>query len=72
MPVHLVRMWIHENQRVFSDRLINNEDRDWLNSQLIEEAKDTFDLQIPDIYNSEKLIFGDYMDGIESETRTYK
>ena len=65
-------MWIHENQRVFCDRLINNEDRDWLNEQLNREAKDTFELASTDIYNAERLIFGDYMEGIESETRIYK
>lgn len=29
-PVALVRLWIHENKRVFGDRLINNHDKDWL------------------------------------------
>lgn len=72
MPVQLIRMWIHENQRVFCDRLINNEDRNWLNEQLNRESKDTFEFSYKDIYNSERLIFGDYMEGIESENRVYK
>jgi len=44
-PVHLVRMWIHENKRVFGDRLIDNVDRDWLDSLLNSEAEKTFNLE---------------------------
>lgn len=35
-------MWIHENQRVFGDRLINTTDRDWLGGQLDLESEETF------------------------------
>lgn len=35
-PVHLVRMWFHENKRVFGDRLIDNKDRAWLDALLLE------------------------------------
>jgi dynein heavy chain len=38
-------MWIHENKRVFGDRLIDNKDRDWLDNILIEECKKTFGLE---------------------------
>jgi dynein heavy chain len=72
MPADVIRMWIHENNRVFGDRLIDSTDRDWLVSLLNQEAEETFKLAKKDIYNSERLVFGDYMDGIESETRTYK
>jgi dynein heavy chain len=29
-PVHVVRLWAHENVRVFSDRLIDEKDRGWM------------------------------------------
>ena len=65
-------MWIHENKRVFGDRLIDNIDRDWLDNLLNEEAQKTFNLDKKQIYNASRLIFGDYMEGIESETRIYR
>jgi dynein heavy chain, axonemal len=70
-PVHILRMWIHENKRVFGDRLIDNIDRDWLEGILIEECKTTFGLQKEEIFNSSRIIFGDYMQGIDVETRIY-
>lgn len=32
--IELVRLWYHENKKVFGDRLIEQEDRDWLDNQL--------------------------------------
>jgi hypothetical protein len=37
-------MWIHENKRVFGDRLIDSIDRDWLDGLLIKEAETTYTL----------------------------
>jgi dynein heavy chain len=54
-------MWIHENKRVFGDRLIDNIDRDWLDNILIEECKKTFGLEKEEVFNSSRIIFGDYM-----------
>lgn len=71
MPVHLLRMWIHENKRVFGDRLIDNIDRDWLEGILVEECKKTFDLDKTAVFNSSRIIFGDYMQGIDVENRIY-
>jgi hypothetical protein len=52
LPVHLIRMWIHENKRVFGDRLIDNKDRDWLESLLLSEAEKKFELNRKQIFNS--------------------
>jgi dynein heavy chain len=70
-PVHLVRMWVHENKRVFGDRLINSQDREWLDDLLLTEAKGTFNLNKEEIFNSERIIYGDFMAGIELDTRIY-
>lgn len=70
-PVHLSRMWIHENKRVFGDRLIDNIDRDWLDNILIDECKKTFGQEKEEVFNSSRIIFGDFMQGIDVETRIY-
>ncbi|RYG69461.1 hypothetical protein EON64_02655, partial [archaeon] len=33
----LMRLWCHESARVFRDRLINDEDRDWFNGAVLEQ-----------------------------------
>jgi dynein heavy chain len=64
-------MWIHENKRVFGDRLIDNIDRDWLDGILVNESCTTLGLQKEEIFNSSRIIYGDFMQGIDVETRIY-
>jgi dynein heavy chain len=69
--LELVRLWIHENQRVFGDRMISQEDRDTLNDLLNVETVNTFKLTREQVYLSERIIFGDYINGIDGENRPY-
>lgn len=71
-PIHVVRMWIHENKRVFGDRLIDNPDREWLDDLLLQEVEKTYNFTQKEIFNAERLIFGDYMGGIDVDNRVYQ
>lgn len=68
----MIRLWYHENLRVFGDRLINNFDRKYLDDILCKEIKGQFKLEKSDVFNSERLVYGDYLDGNDIENRVYK
>jgi hypothetical protein len=52
--------------------LIDDIDRNWLDKMLLDEGMKTFTLQEKQIMNSERLLYGDYMDGLEAEPRVYR
>ena len=56
-----LRLWYHECCRVFQDRLINNEDREWFNNLLKERMKVDFSLEYNQVVTVEPVIFGDFM-----------
>lgn len=68
----VARLWIHENLRVFGDRLIDNKDRNWLNDLLETRICSTFKLEKKQIFNAERIIYGDYNDGLDVEPRVYR
>ena len=43
----LLRLWYHESCRIFQDRLVNAEDRDWFAGQLKDKIVGTF--QVGDV-----------------------
>lgn len=69
-PENLFRFWTHENQRVFGDRMINTQDKEILLGLLVTEIE-KFHLKKGHIFNVERLIYGDYFNGIEGENRPY-
>jgi len=56
----LLRLWYHENCRVFQDRLINDEDRDWFRSLLGERMKADFNINFDDVVQ-EPVLYGDFV-----------
>jgi len=71
-PTELLRLWYHENTRVIGDRLINNTDRKFLSTIMLEQIKTKFEVPEEQLFNSERIIFCDFLEGIDVETRIYK
>lgn len=57
----LARLWVHENMRVYHDRLTTDEDRQLFIGSTLEVAKDIFSLERDTLMNCERLIFCDFM-----------
>jgi dynein heavy chain len=70
--VEVVRGMIHENKRVFGDRLNDNPDRNYLENLLNEKSAQSFAVTKEEVYNAERIIFGDFMEGIDVEVRVYR
>lgn len=57
----VLRLWLHECDRVFADRLVNEEDRTWLRTTQASILKQAFSKSYEDVVTSERLVFGDFM-----------
>lgn len=57
------RLWVHEVQRVFYDRLVNEDDRLWFEGMVIELLVRTFRVRLErkDIFGENKILFGDLL-----------
>jgi len=51
--------------------MISNDDRNTLDELLDDEIINTFKLGKDQVYETERIIFGDYFNGIDSEVRPY-
>ena len=62
-PAALIRLWAHENLRVFRDRLVNNEDREWFDVQLKGLVPKHFGVPWKEVVGVEvtHLIYADFM-----------
>jgi hypothetical protein len=65
-----MRLWVHENRRVFQDRLINDEDRTWLDILLGQTLHSHFKIDFSEIMPTHALLFGDYLE-MGGESRMY-
>eukprot|EP00741_Cyanophora_paradoxa_P000409 tig00000404_g400.t1 len=71
----MVRLWMHECLRVFHDRLINNEDKNYFTNLLAELLKRIFKLgwTHEDVFEKQPLLFGDFLKmGVPREERNYE
>ena len=57
----LLRLWYHENCRVFQDRLVNNEDRTWFEDLLKDKVKTVFETDPSEVVPKDGVLFGDFM-----------
>ena len=61
-PISLFRMWIHENSRVFGDRLINNEDKLWLKNTLEKNLEKYTNTKSIELWDEEaEIVYADFM-----------
>ena len=71
-PVQLGRMWINECSAVFSDRLINTTDKDWLRKQLETKMEENTDLKSSSLWvESSVVVCADFMIP-GADVRTYE
>ena len=62
-PETLGRLWTHEIQRVFHDRLISEEDRNWFNNMLIDVLAKQFRMNwdFEETFKRNVIYFGDLL-----------
>ncbi|KAL0232167.1 hypothetical protein PCE1_003163 [Barthelona sp. PCE] len=65
------RLWAHETQRVFYDRLTCDEDRATFNRTIMSHVHDHFGIEHDQIPDPDTLMFGDFVGGY-SEARMYR
>ncbi|KAM8939967.1 dynein axonemal heavy chain 6 [Pelodytes ibericus] len=70
----IFRLFCHECQRVFHDRLINSEDKQYFHTMLSEMASKHFAVQIdPEYFVRKPIIFGDFMKvGADKSDKAYE
>ncbi|KAI5607103.1 dynein heavy chain 1, axonemal, partial [Silurus asotus] len=66
----LLRLWYHESCRVFQDRLVNQEDRDWFD-KLLQECIEEFDCNFQEVVPCQPVLFGDFINP-GSDTKVYQ
>lgn len=64
----VLRLWIHESMRVFSDRLVNDDDRNSFKEFIKKYLEKDFDTKWESVVDdSKRLIYGDFMQGAGGE-----
>ena len=56
-----IRLWAHECTRIFRDRLTDQQDRSWFDTNLKELTKEVFKKNWDALVTTERIFFGEYM-----------
>jgi dynein heavy chain len=70
-PESVARLWYHENMRVFHDRLTTEDDRSYFKNQLTELIENHFKVPVADLFNTEMIIYCDFMITTYSDNPDY-
>ena len=57
----LLKLWTHECSRVFEDRLVNNEDRQWFQQLISKTMNAEFSVEPGEVLGEGPLLYGDFM-----------
>jgi len=69
----IVKLWAHENLRVFGDRLINDGDGKLLSGAINEKIQKDFNLEPSQVFEHERLIFTHFMNpNLPEEQKVYE
>ena len=62
-PEAICRLWINEEQRIFQDRLINEQDKQWFQDLIVELLQRIFRIQFDpaEIFGTDRIKFGDLL-----------
>ncbi|XP_022823491.1 dynein heavy chain 1, axonemal-like [Spodoptera litura] len=58
----VIRLWYHEHQRVYQDRLVNDTDRKWFTDLMNSKLRSEFNRDPADLLANRLMLFGDFMD----------
>lgn len=69
----ITKLWIHEVSRVFFDRLINDEDRQWFRELIVDLLGRQFKSRwgMDDVFGGKNILFGDLL-RLDSENKDYE
>ena len=72
-PETAAKLWVNESMRVFHDRLINTEDKNWFTDTCLDLVKGVFKvpLEADDLFGSSKVMFGDLLK-LEAPVKLYE